>query len=288
MKNKVKMLNTDAAQKFMLENQDVRGVIVHLTESYQVILKQHNYPPIVQKFLGEVLLASTLLAETIKLNGRMTIQFQSDGAIKLLVAQINDRGHLRGLAQWDVNATDAELESGLGEGQLVITIFDNNQLEPLQSIVSLEKRSITEALSFYFLQSEQLPTQFSFAVNEEYAVGMLLQLLPEKINTERQASWKLLIEHVKEINPAELFYDNNASFLMYYFPEDEIRLFDARELKFECGCSVEKMANAISVMGEIEANLILKEKAEILVTCEYCNREFGFDREKVEGIFRIH
>ncbi|MCX7126121.1 MAG: Hsp33 family molecular chaperone HslO, partial [Gammaproteobacteria bacterium] len=100
MKIKVKMLNTDAAQKFMLENQDVRGVIVHLTESYQVILKQHNYPPIVQKFLGEVLLASTLLAETIKLNGRMTIQFQSDGAIKLLVAQINDRGHLRGLAQW--------------------------------------------------------------------------------------------------------------------------------------------------------------------------------------------
>src|SRR3990167_2145668 len=97
--NKVKMLNTDSAQKFLFEEKDVRGVIVHLTESYHQILKQHNYPPIIQHYLGEVLVAIALLKETIKLNGRMTIQFQSEGAIQLLVAQINSEGHLRGLAR---------------------------------------------------------------------------------------------------------------------------------------------------------------------------------------------
>lgn len=285
--HKIKMLNTDSAQKFLLENHNVRGVIVHLTKSYHAILKQHSYPPIIQKYLGEVLLAATLLMETIKLNGRMTIQFQSTGAIKMLVAQINNEGHLRGLAQWDASATELELEKGLSDGRLVITIFQKHHEKPMQSIVSLEDKTISEALAFYFLQSEQLPTFFSFGVTADYAVGMLIQLMPEQANPECDNNWQSLVSRVSQIDPREIFFDNNASFLAYYFSDESIRLFDARELTFHCGCSVEKMANAISVMGFHEANLILKEKAEIVVTCEYCNHEYAFDRAAVEKIFRV-
>ena len=285
---KIKMLNTDSVQKFLIENHDIRGVIVHLTDSYQTILKQHDYPAPIQKLLGEVLVASALLVETIKLNGRMTIQFQSEGVIQLLVAQINSDGHLRGLAQWDRSADESALMNGFGKGELVITIFQKGFERPMQGIVSLENRTISEALSFYFLQSEQLPTTFSLAVTEKYAVGMLLQLMPEQNNADRKESWEAISKRVKEINAAEIFYDNNASFLSFYFPEDEVRLFDARELSFVCGCTAEKMENAIYITGEEEANSILKEKSEIVVTCEYCNHHFAFDREKVEAIFRKH
>lgn len=286
--NKIKMLNTDAAQKFLFEERDVRGVIVHLTKSYQQILTQHDYPPIVGQYLGEVLVAAALLVETIKLNGRMTIQFQSEGAIQLLVAQINSEGHLRGLAQWNSDASIEELASGFGKGELVITIFQKGHERPMQGIVSLENRTISEALTFYFLQSEQLPTTFSLAVTDQYAVGMLLQLMPEEKGGDHKKSWELIAKRVREINPSEIFYDNNASFLAYYFPDELIRLFDAHELIFQCGCSIEKMENAIAVMGEAEANLILKEKAEIVVTCEYCNHHYAFDRAAIEGIFRKH
>lgn len=286
--NKVKMLNTDSVQKFLLEERDVRGVIVHLTKSYQQILMQHNYPLIVQQYLGEVLVAAALLVETIKLDGRMTIQFQSEGAIQLLVAQINSEGHLRGLAQWDSNVSTEELAVGFGKGELVITIFQKGYERPMQGIVSLENRTISEALSFYFLQSEQLPTTFSLAVTDQYAVGMLLQLMPEEKSVNHQKSWELILKRMKEINPTEIYYDNNASFLAYYFPDELIRLFDARELVFQCGCSIEKMENAIRVLGEAEANLIIKEKSEIVVTCEYCNHHYAFDRKAVEAIFRLH
>ena len=286
--NKIKMLNTDSVQKFMLEEKEVRGVIVHLTNSYHDILKQHHYPQIIQRYLGEVLVASALLMETIKLNGRMTIQFQSEGAIQLLVAQINSEGHLRGLAQWDKSVTEAELKKGFGSGELVITIFQKGFDRPMQGIVSLENRTISEALTFYFLQSEQLPTTFSFAVTEKFAVGMLLQLMPEEKNPEHKKSWDAIVAQVNKIDAAEIFYDNNASFLAHYFPDDLIRLFDARELSFQCGCSIEKMENAIRVLGEAEANLIIKEKSEIVVTCEYCNSEYAFDRAAVESLFRAH
>lgn len=288
MSKKLKMSLSDSTQKFILENHNVRGVMVHLTHSFRTMLEKHDYPTSVQKHLGEILLAAAMLMETIKLNGRLTIQFQSDSALKILVAQINDEGQLRGLAQWDANATDAELETGLGDGSLVLTIFQKNQEQPMQSIVQLERRSIADALAFYFLQSEQLPTVFSFAVKEDMASGFLLQMMPENNNPERDTLWQSLVERVNKIDPQELFYDNNASFLQYHFGDDDIRLFDSHDLVFKCGCSVEKMEQAIRVMGQAEANLIIKEQSEIVVTCEYCNNEYAFDRAAVEQLFRVH
>jgi len=260
-------------------------VIVHLTQSFRTILEKHAYPPIMQRYLGEMLLAATLLAETVKLSGRMTIQFQSDGAIKMLVAQINDEGQLRGLAQWDANVSEVELKNGLGEGMLVMTVFQKHHEKPMQSMVPLENKTIAEALAFYFLQSEQLPTHFSFAVKDDMASGFLLQVMPEHDDPDRKTRWTALIDQVNKIDARELFYDNNASFLQYYFLDENIRLFDSRDLAFHCGCSLSKMENAIRVIGRIEANLILKEKAEIVVTCEYCNHHYAFDREAIEKIF---
>lgn len=288
MTKKLQMSLSDSTQKFILENRNVRGVIVHLTQSFRVMLEKHHYPPVVQRHLGEILLAAAMLMETIKLKGRLTIQFQSDSALKMLVAQINDEGHLRGLAQWDAGASEAELEKGLGDGSLVLTIFQKHQERPMQSIVSLEHRSIADALAFYFMQSEQLPTVFSFAVKEDMASGFLLQLMPEHANPERNVMWEALTNRVNQIDPRELFYDNNASFLQYHFSDDDIRLFDSRDLVFKCGCSVEKMEQAVRVIGHAEANLILSEQSEIVVTCEYCNNEYAFDRAAVENIFRVH
>src|SRR5689334_10282824 len=106
MSNPITLSTNDVAQKFMIEAAHARGVIVHLTETYKTILEKHDYPAIVKQYLGEVLLAAVMLMETIKLDGRMIMQFQSDHAIKFLVAQINNEGQLRALAQWDADATE--------------------------------------------------------------------------------------------------------------------------------------------------------------------------------------
>ena len=276
----------DCAQKFLIETADARGVIVHLTHSFRTILEKHDYPPIIQQYLGEMLLAATLLMEMIKLNGRLTIQFQSDGALKMLVAQINDEGHLRALAQWDNSTEESELKDAFSNGQLVMTIFENTREKPTQSIVALEHRSVAEALAHYFLQSEQLPTLFSFAIKDDKASGMLLQKLPEKNSPDN--AWEILAKKFQSIDPRELLFDNNISFLKHHLATDDVRVFDLKKLSFHCGCTIGKMENAIAVIGEAEASAILGEKSEIVVTCEYCNHEYAFDREAVEKIFRRH
>ncbi|WP_423062416.1 Hsp33 family molecular chaperone HslO [Candidiatus Paracoxiella cheracis] len=54
---------------------------------------------------------------------------------------------------------------------------------------------------------------------------------------------------------------------------------------FKCSCSLKKMENAIFTMGKKEADLILNTNPEIWVTCEYCNNQYGFDRNAVSSIF---
>lgn len=280
------MSNHDSVQKFLLESSNVRGVIATLDETCHTILSQHAYPKSVQRLLGEVLIAAGLLAATIKLKGRMTIQFQSEGAIKLLVAQINDQWHLRGLAQWEVDALTDELENGFQEGHLVITVFQTDLENPLQSIVPLENGTVATALARYFLQSEQLPTQFYFSIQDGFAAGMLLQMMPEKAGIDRQPLWRNLMTHMQLFDQGMMNNTEHAALLTLQFPNENVRLFDAQPIQFRCSCTIEKMKSAIFTMGEAEANVILKNKREIVVTCEYCNHQYGFDKEAVVEIFK--
>jgi len=43
-----------------------------------------------------------------------------------------------------------------------------------------------------------------------------------------------------------------------------------------------RFENAILVLGQQEAEEELKGKDKLTVTCEFCNREYGFDRVDVQ------
>ena len=281
-------MSRDSIQKFLLEESNVRGVLVHMDKTFQTILAQHEYPAPVRKHLADVLLAAALLSARIKLKGRLTIQFSSEGAIKMLVAQINDEGHVRGLAQWQGDADERELSLGLAEGRLVITIFQDGFENPLQSIVPIEGKTVAEALAFYFLQSEQLPTSFYFANDHEQAVGMLLQQMPEMDGKDREDQWRALMEQMMVFDTTAMLYSDNAPLLQMEFKKETIRVFEPKAIQFKCTCSTAKMENAVRMLGEQEASAVLQDKSEIVVTCEYCNAEYAFDKASVEHIFKTH
>ena len=69
------MNDKDILQRFIFENASVRGEIVHLNESFQTIMQQHDYPSIIRRLLGEVLVAASLLALILNIKD-LTVQFQ--------------------------------------------------------------------------------------------------------------------------------------------------------------------------------------------------------------------
>lgn len=275
----------DTCQRFMFEQAPIRGEFVHLSESYRTIMNQHRYPTVIRELLGEALVAAVLLAEIIKFEGELTLQFQSDGPVSLLVAKCNSKGDIRGLATWRDDISPINVPSALGEGQLVVTITYDNQVKPYQSIIPLHHQTISQALEAYFMQSEQLPTRFYIAVSSEGACGLLLQILPNESSEALNNTWEEVVILADTLASDELLTLENSEILRRLYHEHDLRLFDSTSIQFKCHCSVERMEGAIFTLGQEETELILKTDKEIKVTCEYCNNTYGFDKAQVLDIF---
>lgn len=281
------MNDKDLLQRFLFENAPVRGEIVHLNHSYQTIIQQHQYPPAIQKLLGEALIAVSLLSAIIKFNGRLTIQFQGKGKIKLFLAQCDEQFCLRGLVQFQGELSSDEVWSDLKQGTLAIMMDpDIPGGKRYQGIVAWEGDSLAESIQNYFYQSEQLPTRLWIAQNENGASGLLLQVMPKDRPELYKNDWDHLIHLTNTVTSTELLTLDNSVLLHRLYAEEDVRLFQPVPVMFKCNCSTERSENAISLLGVEEAEAELKSKQQIVVTCEFCNTQYIFDRVDVARIFK--
>jgi molecular chaperone Hsp33 len=289
------MKNKDILQKFLFENVPVRGVFSHLDKTYQTIISQHDYSPVLRQFLGEALVLVSLLSATIKFAGRLTIQFQGSGNLKLLLVQANQNFHLRGLIQVSQELqTHDELLAELKQGVLVITMDPDDSTQRYQGIVAWKGNSLKESIEGYFRDSEQLLTRIWLAVDKTRACGMLIQSMPEtrKLETKFTAmpsdhpDWEHILHLTSTIKANELLNLDNPTILHRLYNQEDVRLFEPAPVIFRCTCSLKRGENAILMLGRKEAEEELHDKQKIVVTCEFCGSEFSFDRVDVEMIFR--
>lgn len=278
------MQEYDNIQRFLFENQAIRGEIAHLNQSFLAILQQHPYPPLIRKLLGETLGATVLLVDILKFKGTLTIQFQGNGPISLLVAKCDHEFNIRGLAKFAEASDSHEFQTAFANGKLVITITAENE-KPYQSIVPLNGLTISECLEDFFLQSEQLPTKIWLQADDNQVTGMLLQILPTNPSIEKEQLENYAAKLNKEWSGDNLFAMPNEMLLQSVFPGDDLRLFNRKSTTFKCSCTLEKMRNAIKIMGEEESRLILLSNNSIEVTCEFCNQQYAFDKTEIAAIF---
>jgi len=186
------MSATDATQRFLFDDSDIRGELVCLSDSYREAVGSHGYPPAVRDLLGEFLAASVLLSTTIKFQGRLVLQVRGNGALSLVMAECTHEGDVRGIARYEGEPVTGTFRGLLGEGNLAITI-EPEKGEAYQGIVSLDGTSLAECLARYFEQSEQLDTGFRFEVDGDRCVGLLLQQLPgtgREDAEQREEDWR--------------------------------------------------------------------------------------------------
>lgn len=286
------MNNSDKLQRFLFEHSPVRGQFVHLDHAYQTIITQHEYPPVISKLLGEALVLITLLAGTIKFKGRISIQFQGQDKLKLLLVQCNDEFHIRGLVQWEGELDSAAIMQDLKKGVIVITVDPEKGGQRYQGMVNWQGNSLAESIEGYFRDSEQLNTRIWLAVNETRATGMLLQMMPGTDKEHREFTkddvldWEHIVHLAETIKSEELLTLENEVLLHRLYHEEDIRLFESVPVMFQCTCSRKRGEIAIFMLGQEEAEEELAGKQVIIVTCDFCNKKYSFDQVDVANIFK--
>jgi len=280
------MTETDTLQRFMFEHASIRGEIAHLDETYKTIMHQHPYPPTVKKLLGEALISCAMLAGSIKFDGEISLQFHGDKRLPLLLVQCDNQLNIRAFAKYQEDEANIDYASAFLQGKMVLIINQYDQTQSYQSVVPILSTSMGENLAHYFAQSEQVATQVWLAVNENLAAGMLIQLMPGQNTQQREEFWEYAVQLGQTISEHELLTLDNQTILHRLYHETELRLYTARPVHFKCRCNLEKMKQVLSILGEQDIQALLKEKGQVEVTCDFCNKKYAFDPIDITLLFR--
>src|ERR1700686_4223153 len=109
------MHDRDCLHRFMFDQYPIRGHLVHLDAAWRASIEHHDYPAAIRDTLGEAVVASLLLAATIKFEGVLSLQLQGDGPVHLMLAQCTSGLGVRGLARCRDGVYDG-VRSGAGTG----------------------------------------------------------------------------------------------------------------------------------------------------------------------------
>lgn len=286
------MSHFDQLHRYIFNKASVRGELVQLQNSYQAILDSHNYPKVIQHLLGELMAATSLLTATLKFEGDIAVQVQSEGALKYAVVNGTHDQKMRGVAKWDQAITElpSDLTQLLPKGVLVITITPVEG-ERYQGMVALDKPTLSECLEGYFTQSEQLPTRVilktDLDLQQPRAGGIFLQVLPtssEVSDVSMRPEFTHLSTLTDTIKSEELLQLPASEVLHRLYHQEDIEQYSPQPIIFKCTCSKERSALAIANVDKQELLTIIAEEGAVRLNCQYCHQEYSFDAIDVESI----
>ncbi len=286
---------TDTLHRFIFDDTDVRGNVVHLSKTFNEVLQHHQYPATIRHMLGELMAASALLIATLKIEGgALVLQIQGKGAIQLLVVECKLASgaeiiSMRATATIAENTGDSDLAhlsfaELVGAGHFAITLDPQNGSQAYQGIVPIEGKTIAEILQNYMQRSEQIDTRIWLASNDHTAAGMLLQKLPQT-NSEDKDAWNRLIHLADTVEQQELLSEDSRTLLFKLFNQENVRVFKAQHVQFNCSCSQHSVGNMLKLLGRDEAQSILDEHGKIEVNCSFCNQQYTFDSIDIKQLF---
>ena len=239
-----------------------------------------------------MLALSAILGTSLKLDGRLTVQTKTDGALDLVTVDYYgaEGGRpigLRGYARLDATRF-AELPKPIsfdalaGDGVLAITIEPRRGGQSYQGIVELAPSGVGASAETYFAQSEQLPTALRLAAGPVYSAGsrepqwraggIMLQATPDGRGSEDD--WERLAAFLASVEDLELLDVSLPAeqLLWRLFHEDETRVLPAEPITFRCDCNAGRIASVLRSYEPGDRAGLADPDGVIRARCEFCGK----------------
>jgi molecular chaperone Hsp33 len=281
-------MRTDYVQRFLFENLDIRGRLVCLTGAWQRMLDGRDYPEDIAALLGHTTALNVLLGANQKGSGRVTLQVQGSGPVKLLVADCTAELRIRGMASYEKDVGKFTSERNLlGDGRLSVTLEDVRSGQFYQSLVPLEGETLEEIFEHYLSQSEQTIAFLRLKADDGALCGLLLEKLPlaeardpDGWNRVTHLASTLTLDETRDVQPYDL--------LTRVFPEELMRVFRLYAVEYHCPYDESKVKEMLRGLGREEVEAILAEQGEVVIRNEMCNHEYRFDARAIAELFACH
>lgn len=248
--------------------------------------QRHGTSPVATAALGRLLTAGAMMGGMMKNNTDvLTLQIRSGGPLAGITVTADSHGNVKGyVLNPDVMLPpkNGKLDVGgaVGVGLLQV-IKDMGLKEPYAGQTVLVSSEIAEDLTYYFANSEQVPSSVGLGVLMEKnntvrcAGGFIVQLMP----FAEEKTISQLEENLKNVTSVTSLLDKG------YSPEQlldallgnlGLDITDTMETKFHCNCTKERVEQAVASIGRKEIQDMIDEGRDIEVKCHFCNTAYNY------------
>lgn len=299
----------DFVLPFEIERTGLRGRMVRLGPALDLVLKRHDYPPVISQLLGEALVLACCLSSTLKLdNGVFTLQVRGGGGpVRMLVADITSDGEFRGYVGFDADELDVDerhvsAAQLFGGGHVAFTVDQGEDFERYQGIVELQGESLSDSVHHYFRQSEQIATALKTACGLDShghwrGTAVMVQKLPDEVilrappedvadMVETDEGYRTAAILLGSATQAEMMDPELSAeeLLLRLFHEDGVRVYDKRAAYSGCRCKLDRVENVLRQFGRDRVDEF-KVDGVVTVTCEFCTKERVFDDAALDSLY---
>ncbi|MGM0470750.1 MAG: Hsp33 family molecular chaperone HslO [Bacillota bacterium] len=281
--------------RVMTTNKEVRALAVNATEVVQQAQEAHNTTLVATAALGRTLSANLMMGSMVKTGEQTGIKIISNGPLQKIITEANHYGEVRGyvgnpqvkLMTKQTNKLD--VAQVVGEGDLYVYKRFAGE-EPYEGSVPLISGEIGEDLTYYFTQSEQIPSSVGLGVlidtdlSVQAAGGFIVQLLPEA----SEETIEQLEENLAKIKSVSELISQGAkpeNLLEKVLDGFKFRTLAQKEVEYKCQCSKEQIQKMIINLGQSEAEDIIEQEGELEVECHFCKEVYSYNAEEIEELF---
>ena len=277
-------------------NNQVRVFAATTKNMVETARQHHNTSPVATAALGRLLTAGAMMGAMMKNDTDvLTLQIKGDGPIGGLTVTADSHANVKGYVENPdvmLPPKNGKLDVGgaLGIGLLNV-IKDMGLKEPYVGQTILVTSEIAEDLTYYFANSEQVPSSVGLGVLMEKdntvkcAGGFIIQMMPF---AEEETIVKIE-ENLKNVTSVTGMLDKG------YTPEqilDEllgnlgVEITDMIPTQFYCNCSKERVEQAVASIGRKDIQEMIDESKDIEETCHFCNTAYNYTVEDLKNIIK--
>lgn len=284
----------------MAAGNEIRFLAGYTRETVETARMTHSTSPVCSAALGRLLTGGALMGAMCKNNDDvLTLKINGDGPIKSITVTADAQLNVKGLIY--NNAVDLPLKSNghldvggaVGHGTLVV-IRDEGPGDPYVGQTQLVSGEIGEDLTYYFAESEQIPTSVGLGVlvdrdlSIKHAGGFIIQLLPfateetiTKLENKLSSIDSITNYFERGMSPEEMIRDILGEEV---FGQD-INIEDVRDTQYRCNCSRERVTKALISIGRDELKSMIDDGKPVNLHCDFCNSDYEFTIPEIKQIY---
>ena len=272
----------------------IRAFAAYTKDVVEEARKHHNTSPVSTVALGQLMTAGTMMGAMMKNDSDiLTLQIRGDGPIGGITVTSDNQGNVKGYvfnpnADVPVKNGMINVADGLGIGILNV-IKDMGLKEPYVGQTILETSEIAKDLTYYYMNSEQIPSSVGLGVLMEKdntvkcAGGFIIQLMP----FAEDKTIDKLEENLKNVTSVTELLDQGHTpeqLLEALLGNLGLEITDTLPTQFYCNCSKERVEKAVVSLGREEIQSMIDDGEDIEVQCHFCNTAYNYTIDELKDI----